>query len=159
MSKISHENTFYSLRYTQVRYVKCFFNVRYTQVRYVKCFFNVRYVKCFFNVRYTQVRYVKCFFNVRYVKRFFTNIQKQQNMLKISLLFKKFTNSGANNSRILMIKNVKIFRALLLYESKPIMKFSNLHQCTFKVAVFNFFWLCLFKVAVFTFDYFLVAFV
>ena len=44
--KISHENTFYFLRYALVRYVKCLF----------------------------------------------TNIQKQQNMLKISLLFKKFTN-------------------------------------------------------------------
>ena len=30
--------------------------------------------------------------HVRYVKSLFTNIQKQWNMLKISLLFKKFTN-------------------------------------------------------------------
>ena len=30
--------------------------------------------------------------NVRYVKNLFTNIQKQKNILKISLLFKKFTN-------------------------------------------------------------------
>ena len=30
--------------------------------------------------------------HVRYLKSLFTNIQKQQNMLKISLLFKKFTN-------------------------------------------------------------------
>ena len=28
----------------------------------------------------------------RYMKRLFINIQKQKNMLKISLLFKKFTN-------------------------------------------------------------------
>ena len=29
---------------------------------------------------------------VRFVKSLFINIQKQQNMLKISLLYKKFTN-------------------------------------------------------------------
>ena len=46
MLKISHENTFYFLRYA----------------------------------------------HVRQVKSLFTNIQKRQNMLKISLLFKKFTN-------------------------------------------------------------------
>ena len=34
------------------------------------------------------LRYV----HVRYVKSLFTNIQIQKNMLKISLLFKKFTN-------------------------------------------------------------------
>ena len=37
------------------------------------------------------LRYV----HVRYVKRLFTNIQKQQNMLKISLHFKKFANFTA----------------------------------------------------------------
>ena len=47
MLKISHESTFYFLRYV----------------------------------------------HVSLVKSLFTNIQKQQNMLKISLLFKKFTNS------------------------------------------------------------------
>ena len=41
--------------------------------------------------------------HVWYVKSLFTNIPKQWNMLKISLLFKKFTNF----SRILRIKNVK----------------------------------------------------
>ena len=30
--------------------------------------------------------------HVRHVKGLFTSIQKQQNMLKISLLFRKFTN-------------------------------------------------------------------
>ena len=33
------------------------------------------------------LRYVR----VRYVKSLFTNIQKQQKMLKISIIFKKFT--------------------------------------------------------------------
>ena len=46
MLKISHESTFYFLRYA----------------------------------------------HVKYVKSLFTNIQKQQDMLKISLLFKKYTN-------------------------------------------------------------------
>ena len=47
------------------------------------------------------MRYV----HVRYEKSFVTNIQKQKNMLKIRLLFKKFTTSRPNNSRILRIKN------------------------------------------------------
>ena len=37
----------------------------------------------------------------------FTKIQKQLNMLKFSLLFKKFTNLRVNNSRITRIKNAK----------------------------------------------------
>ena len=47
---------------------------------------------------------------MRYVKSLFTNIQKQWNMLKISLFFKKFTDltSQANNARILRIKNAKL---------------------------------------------------
>ena len=46
---------------------------------------------------------------MRYVKNLLTNIQKQHNVLKISLLFKKFTNfTGPNNSRILTIKNAKL---------------------------------------------------
>ena len=47
------------------------------------------------------MRYV----HVRYVKRLFTNIQKQQNLLKINLLFRKLTN--LNNSKIVRIKNAK----------------------------------------------------
>ena len=41
------------------------------------------------------------------MKCLFTNIQKQQNMLKISLLFKKNINFLVNNLRILRIQNVK----------------------------------------------------
>ena len=40
------------------------------------------HLNTFYFLRYAQVRYVKSLF---------TNIQKQWNMLKISLLFKKFT--------------------------------------------------------------------
>ena len=42
-----------------------------------------------------------------YMKCFYINIQKQQNMLKTSLLIKKNTTSQVNNSRILRIKNEK----------------------------------------------------
>ena len=45
--------------------------------------------------------------HVRYEKSLFTNIQKRQNILKINLLFKKFTTfTGKNNSIIHTIKNV-----------------------------------------------------
>ena len=49
--------------------------------------------------------------DVYYVKSFVINIQKQCNMSKISLNFKKFTNFAnfmcANNSIIFRIKNAK----------------------------------------------------
>ena len=46
--------------------------------------------------------------HTRYVKSLLPNIWKQYNMLKISLLFNKFTNFTANNSIILRIRNAKI---------------------------------------------------
>ena len=45
--------------------------------------------------------------HTRYVKSLLPNIWKQYNMLKISLLFNKFTNFTANNSIILRIRNAK----------------------------------------------------
>ena len=45
--------------------------------------------------------------HVRCVEGLFTNIQKQQNMLQISLLFQNLPNSRINNSRILRIRNAK----------------------------------------------------
>ena len=52
-----------------------------------------------------------CYAHMRYVKSFVINIQKQCNMSKISLNFKKFTNFAnfmcANNSIIFRIKNAK----------------------------------------------------
>ena len=36
--------------------------------------------------------YVLKYVHVRYVKSLFTNIQKQEDKIKISLFFKKFTN-------------------------------------------------------------------
>ena len=47
------------------------------------------------------------FADTRYVKSLLTNIWKQYNILKISLLFNKFTNFTANNSIILRIRNAK----------------------------------------------------
>ena len=44
---------------------------------------KIAHLNTFYFLRYAHVRYVK---------RLFTNIQKQKNMLKISLLFKKFRN-------------------------------------------------------------------
>ena len=53
----------------------------------------------FYFLRYAHVRYVKCLL---------INISKQWNMLKISLIFVKFTNSTCRyNPRILKIKNAK----------------------------------------------------
>ena len=45
-----------------------------------------------FKISHLNTFYFLGYAHVRYVKSLFTNIQKQQNMLKISLLFKKFTN-------------------------------------------------------------------
>ena len=41
---------------------------------------------------------------VKYVKDLFTNIQKQQNKLKISLLFKKFTNLTGKSREFLGLR-------------------------------------------------------
>ena len=59
------------------------------------------------NISYKNTSYFLRYAHVRYEKSLSTNIQKRQNMLKISLLFKKFTKSRANNSRTLRIKNAK----------------------------------------------------
>ena len=42
--------------------------------------------------RFSNTLYFLRYAKVRYVKSLFTNIQKEYNMLKISLLFKKLTN-------------------------------------------------------------------
>ena len=67
------------------------------------------------------LRYV----HVRYVKWSFTNIQKQHSMLKISLLFKKFTNFTRKTTQEFL--GLRILRGLLLYEHKHMERFSNLH--------------------------------
>ena len=55
------------------------------------------YNNTFHFLRYVHFRYATCLF---------TNIPKQQNTLKSSLLFKKNTN--LNNSRILRIQETKV---------------------------------------------------
>ena len=43
-------------------------------------------------ISYENTFYFLGYVQVRYVKSLFTNIQKQKNLLRISLLFKNFTN-------------------------------------------------------------------
>ena len=50
-----------------------------------------------------------------------------QNMLKISLLFKKFTNFTVNNLTILRIKNPKFSGYCFYRNTNIIVRFSNLH--------------------------------
>ena len=55
--------------------------------------------------------YVLRYRHVRYVKSLITNIKRQQNMLKISLLFlRNLQTSLVNNSTIIRIKNAKFSR-------------------------------------------------
>ena len=71
------------------------------------------------------------------MKCLFTNIQKQQNMLKRSLLFKKkknFVGKELDNSQG---QEFKISRALFLFEPEHIVNFSNLHQCRLKAYLFT----------------------
>ena len=55
---------------------------------YLRLHMNINMPK----ISYYNIFYILRYANVRYVKCLFTNIQKQWNMSKISLLFKKFTN-------------------------------------------------------------------
>ena len=58
--------------------------------------------------------------HAKYVKSLFTNIQKQQNMLTISLYFlRNLQTSRANNLRILRIKNAK-FSGYYFYKNTTI---------------------------------------
>ena len=70
-------------------------------------------------------------------------MQKQQ--LKLAYFLRNLQTSLANNSRILRIKNSK-FSGYCSYEHNHLGRFSNLHQCTFKVWEFFFAYLLLFKV-------------
>ena len=93
-------------------------------------------------MRYTHPRYKKCLF---------TNIQKQWNVLqtyrnnemcykhtetmkcvKNSLLFEKNINFTVELLENYLHYECEIFRVLFLYEPEHILKFSNLHYCTFK---------------------------
>ena len=66
--------------------------------------------------RYTHTRYMTCLL---------TNIQKQKNMLKSTLLFKKNTNfTGTRQFFGLRMRN---FQVLFSYGADHIMKFSNPH--------------------------------
>ena len=71
---------------------------------------------------------------VKFTKCLFTNIQKQYNMLKISLLFNKYTNFTGEYLENSQYTECIFFRVLLLYEIEYIGRFSNLHLCTFKLS-------------------------
>ena len=92
----------------------------------------LQHVRLLINYKITHIAHCNVFHSlryahVRYVKSLFTNIQKQQNMLKIGVLFKKNTNFTGEYSKILRIQNAKYFRVLFLYEHKHTKRFSNLH--------------------------------
>ena len=59
---------------------------------------KVSHCNIFCFLRYAHPKYVKCLF---------TNIHKQWNVLKISLIFTKIQTSRVNNSRVLRIQNAK----------------------------------------------------
>ena len=84
---------------------------------------KVSHYKSIYCFSYGHSRYMKCFFG---------NIQKQQNMLKYSLLFRKNTNFICKYLDNVQDSECKIFMVLFLNEPEHVVKFSNLHQCTFK---------------------------
>ena len=61
------------------------------------------------------------------MKCLFTNIQKQYNMLKSSLLFKESTNFTGTQLENSKERECEIFRVVFLNEPEDIPKFSNLH--------------------------------
>ena len=81
---------------------------------------------CF--LRYAHPRYVKCLF---------TNIRKQWNTLKISLIFKKNANFAGKYFENSYDLECKIFRVLFSHERNHIGGISNLHECTFKQMLNN----------------------
>ena len=52
---------------------------------------------------------------------------------KLSCFLRNLQTSMVNDSRIFRIKNARVFRILFLHPQKHIGRFSNLHQCTFRV--------------------------
>ena len=81
--------------------------------------------------------YRDCFRTICFSFRMFTNIPKQQNMLKITLLFRKFTNFTGKQLENSQDQECEVFRVLFLYEHKNIERFSNLHNCTFKECFYS----------------------
>ena len=84
---------------------------------------NNTYYKSIYCLSYAHPRYMKCLF---------ANTQMQQNMLKYNLLFRKNTNFTDKHRDNAQDPECKIFMVLLLLEPAHVIKFSNLHQCTFK---------------------------
>ena len=78
---------------------------------------KISHLNTFYFLRYAHVRYVKSLF---------TNIQKEWNMLKISLIFKiyKLHEQITRESIELRMRN---FQGIVFYEHKHIGRFSNMH--------------------------------
>ena len=73
---------------------------------------TLQYIHLYIKNSITQTAHQNTFHLLRYVhfrftKRLFTNIKKQENTLKSSLLFKKIQTLRVNNSWILRILNAK----------------------------------------------------
>ena len=71
-------------------------------------------------------------------------VYKQQNMLKINLLFKIFTRARhlqlhGQITREFLGLRIRNFQGKALYEHKPIERFSNMHKCTFNSIKFTLF--------------------
>ena len=86
------------------------------------------------------------YISVKFTKCLFTNIQKQYNMLKISLLFQKNTNF-TNNSRILTIKNAKFSGCYFIRIYGEIFKSAFFRDFSFFLSIFTklfcYFYCCL----------------
>ena len=72
--------------------------LQYIRVYVKNSTIKIAHYKTFHFLRYAHFRFAKCLF---------TNIQRQLNSLKSSLLFKKNAKFRVNNSRILRIQNGK----------------------------------------------------
>ena len=70
-----------------------------------------------------------CFFHEQF---FFVNIQKQYNMLKNMLLFKRIQTPLVHNSGTLWIWNRKVSEYIFLNKYEHVERFSKLQKCTFK---------------------------
>ena len=72
---------------------------------------QIRHCNVFHFLRYAQFRYRKCFF---------TNLRKQNNMLKSSILFNNNKTLRVNNCRILKIKNAEFNAVPLKWKGRII---------------------------------------
>ena len=80
---------YYLVNFMKMRNLYCFIFLSYHPAKIISSF---SYENIMLKILLKNTFYLLRYTRVRYVKSLFTNIQKQQNILKISLLFRKFTN-------------------------------------------------------------------